>query len=71
MTVAVPVRVTIRCPPAPMLLMAGPETVRAPPAAIWLLSLVTVPLSVMAPPDRILPGSDETVRVSVTVSSTW
>ncbi|MDT4827578.1 hypothetical protein FQZ97_609300 [compost metagenome] len=54
-----------------MLWMAGPATFSAPPAAIWLLSLVAVPVSVMAPPERILPGSDETVRVSVTVSSTW
>ncbi|MNX84074.1 hypothetical protein D3C86_1158570 [compost metagenome] len=68
---AVPLRVMTRSPPAPMLLMAGPATDKAPPAAIWLLSFVTVPLSVMEPPDRILPGSEATVRVSVMVSSTW
>ncbi|MNV54213.1 hypothetical protein D3C71_1463910 [compost metagenome] len=67
---AVPTRVTVRSPPAPMLLMAGPLTDSAPPAAIWLLSLVTVPTSVIEPPDTILPGSEERVRVSVTVSWT-
>ncbi|CAB3742560.1 hypothetical protein LMG6003_05945 [Achromobacter insolitus] len=70
-TVALPTRVMMRSPPAPRLWMAGPATVSVPPAAIWLLSLVTAPVSVMAPPDSILPGSEDRVRVSLTVSWTW
>ncbi|PNG51491.1 hypothetical protein CHC07_04313 [Variovorax sp. B4] len=56
---AVPVCTVGASTTRPTLAIVPPATVSAPPARIWLMSLVPLPTSMfIAPPARILPGAE-------------